>query len=83
MSAHDGPSASGERPTHADDGDFYPPSDILREAGDALAMATCPYFTHQGVCENGCREEPCCVTNYPDGGWVAEGRRLLSEEDPS
>lgn len=37
----------------------------------ATLYLTCPYYrgVPGGLCLNGCRDEPSCITGEPDGGW--------------
>src|SRR5690625_2044794 len=33
-------------------------------------MASCPYYQGTGGCINGCWDEPRCVTEEPEDGWL-------------
>lgn len=44
-----------------------------------MSLASCPYYVYltqggeRGTCTFGCREEPACITDEPEGGWPAAG----------
>jgi len=50
----------------------------LESAGEALAMLSCPWYSSTGICINGCRDEPACQTNEPDGGWAKQLREACA-----
>ena len=37
--------------------------------GEADDLASCSYFRGEGACGFGCRDEPSCMTDIPEGGW--------------
>lgn len=41
------------------------------ELEEALSMVSCPYYRDEinGVCNQGCHQEPACMVNAPLGGW--------------
>lgn len=41
--------------------------DLIQEA---VTMLSCIYYAYEIRCNNGCYEEPRCVTNEPRGGWA-------------
>lgn len=48
-------------------------SELADELFEAVAMRNCPYYRGEGICEQGCHEEPACVVSQPLGGWTDRG----------
>lgn len=46
--------------------------EIAELRGDAFTTEIrplCAYYRGEGICSFGCREEPVCLTDEPEGGW--------------
>lgn len=42
-----------------------------------MSMIDCAYYREGGLCSFGCWEEPRCITDEPEGGWLyAEAQAL-------
>jgi len=67
------PTLGGEEPV---------PIETLEAVGEALTALWCPYYRQEGdkTCGSECWDEPSCVTNQPQEGWVAYARGALKED---
>jgi hypothetical protein len=62
-----------------EEGDLIPDDDW--EYGLEWDLGNCAYYARycglpgadpNGICSFGCREEPGCITDEPDGGWPSQ-----------
>lgn len=44
-----------------------------------MSMIDCPFYQGRGTCPGGCWEEPRCITDEPEGGWLAAEVTALRE----